>query len=210
MRAVSVDWDYLREDMLIPVITAVVMLALLFAAHWFHGREQALHAEYVVDQENVHRDYDELIYRRDLVDRYYRRYDGFRKLGFVGREDRLDWVEAIRGVADRLELPHVAYVVEPQLNVAPPVTSLQGSADIRIHGSKLELVLGLLHEGDLLRFFSALQAQAPGLMKVDRCNISRQSGEGELHTDQANLIATCKLTIFSLITSDVIELAGAI
>lgn len=205
MNRIDVDWDYLREDMLIPAITIGASVLLLLVASWFHGAEEALYAEYIDDQKAAHRDYDELVYRRGLVDRYYRRYDKFRRLGFVGHEDRLDWVESIRGIAMRQKLPHVAYVVEPQLDVSPPVTSVQGSGDIRIFGSKLELVLGLLHEGDLLRFFNALQSEAPGLMKIDRCEMARQSSDDELLTDQANVVAICKLTIFSLTTADVGE-----
>ena len=176
------------------------MLALSI---WFHGVHENQFAQYSINQRNMHNNYDALIVRKRILEQYHQRYHQFHNSGFVGRENRLDWVETIRTTADELNLPHVSYTLDPQVPVAPPVTSGRASSNIKIHASSVELDIGLLHELDLLRFFRKLQNGAPGLMKVDKCSMLRQEDAGRTGTNDARIIATCKLSVFSVVTSDI-------
>ena len=203
MKLADFDWDYLCKDTLWPTVSALVATVILLASSLFHDRQKELHATYSVDQVSIHADYDQLLYRRRLVDRYHRRYDQFQSLGFVGRESRVDWVETIRIAATGMYLPHVTYDIEPQLEVITPVDSVQGGTGIQTYLSKLEMTLGLVHEVDLLRFFQRLETEAPGLMKIDRCSLSRQSGADQALIAGTNIVANCSLMMLSVITSDI-------
>ncbi len=203
MRQTDVDWRYLRRDLLVPLATAAVAIVLLALSALFVRAREDGYSRVSVDQDAVNADYDALVLRKRLVDRYHRRYERFRNQGFIGKENRLEWIETLRLAAEDLELPNLTYSLEPQLEVLPPVPSTSSSADTQVFGSRLELEIGLLHEVDLLRLFDALQARAPGLIKVDRCRLLRQAGQGGRKPVDPNIVANCSLTVFSIVTPDV-------
>ena len=198
------DWFYVVRHLFRPGITLVVTAVLMGASAWFHSSQASLYEIYSSNHEAIHEDYDALIYRRRLIERYYNRYRELQSLGFVGRESRLDWIETIRLAAKGLDLPNVSYSLEPQLEVIRPVETTSPDAEIQIYLSKLELELGLVHELDLLRFFQRLEDEAPGLMKVDQCDITRQQGSEQKLVAETNLVASCSLMMFSVVTSDIV------
>ncbi len=198
----DLDWPYIRQYTVRPVACAGVAVVALCAALWIHGDHKQLFDELNANHDAVHEDHNALVYQRRLVDRYYRRYQRFYELGFIGRESRLDWVETMRTTSAKLNLPRISYSIEPQLGVVAPVSSLLSGDNIQIRVSNLQLEMGLLHEIDLLRFFDVLQSQAPGLIKVDTCEIASMGGTVR-GAGEANLTATCEVQIFSVLTSDV-------
>lgn len=205
MKRFSFEWSYVSRHTLLPSITAVVAMLLLGGAIWFHDEQREFYTQISVNQDAMHEDYDALVFRRRLVDRYHRRYEQFYDLGFVGKESRLDWVETLRETSVDLTLPRLSYAIEPQLQVVAPVESILAGEDIQIHLSRLQLEVGLLHEIDLLRFFDELQSKAPGLIKVDQCALTWQAESAEKITIAANIVANCKILMFSVVTSDVID-----
>ncbi len=197
------DWPYVRRHTMRPVLSAVIAVAALAAAFWAHDYQQARYDELAANRNAVHEDYDALVQRRRLVDRYHRRYQRFDDLGFIGRESRLDWVETLRMTANGLSLSRLTYAIEPQIEVMPPVQSVLSGEDLQIRASKVQLELGLLHEMDLLRFFDELQVNAPGLIKVDGCELNWEVESGSRLNTDANLSASCAVQLYSVITSDV-------
>lgn len=203
MKASDLDWHYIRQFTLVPVVTVGVALVALFASMHVQGNQQKLHEQLSTNQTLMQEDYDALIDRRQIVDRYHRRYQQFSEQGFVGMESRLDWIETLRAKTDELTLPRVSYAIQPQLKAIAPVQSIMAGDDISIHVSKLDLEMGLVHELDLLRFVDELQRHAPGLIKVDRCDMTWQGdGRDKLLAD-TNILANCSLQIYSVITADV-------
>ncbi len=203
MAGFEIDWRYVRRHTLLPVLTAIVAAAALVVSMWLHGEQQSSLRQVSSNQDAMHEDYDALVYRRRLVDRYHRRYEQFYDMGFVGVESRLEWVETLRETSLDLLLPRVSYAIEPQLQVVAPVESIRAGEDISIRVSRLHLEAGLTHELDLLRFFDELQRTAPGLIKVDRCALTWQAESASELTAGANLVADCAINIYSVVTSDV-------
>ncbi|NOX67757.1 MAG: hypothetical protein GXP15_01085 [Gammaproteobacteria bacterium] len=205
MKMVDVDWRYLLKDTLWPASTALVAIVVLAASFWFVDTEQQRYAQFSSNRAAVNNDYDELIYRQRLVNRYLRRYEYFQKQGFVGSESRLDWIESLRIIAKELGLPHVTYALQPQRGVIAPVGGPGHVDDIKISQSTLELEIGLIHELDLLRFVDKLQSEVPGLIKVERCTMTRESELAELSTIHPNIVASCSIVVFSVTTPDVTD-----
>ena len=199
----DVDWTYVRRYTTMPMLSAVCAVLALVAALWVHGKQVEKHRQFSANHSVIQEDYDALVHRRRIVDRYHRRYRQFSELGFVGVESRLEWIETLRASTQDLTLPRVSYVIQPQLNVTAPVDRVIGANDVRIHMSKLELEMSLVHELDLLHFVDELQRNAPGLMKVDRCDLDWQSEPGAELEATANIMANCNIDIYSVITSDV-------
>lgn len=203
MNRSEIDWSYLRQDLPVPAVTAVVALIVLGLSIWFVSVQNDNYARISVNQDVMNADYDALVTRKRLVDRYHRRYGQFQQQGFIAVENRLDWVETLRESAKRLRLPSLTYSLEPQLKVVPPIPSTSVDAEIQIFLSKLELEVGLVHERDLLRLFGSLQQTAPGLLKVDGCRLDRQAEHDEVQAVDANIVASCSIDLFSIVTSDV-------
>lgn len=208
MTAFEFDWAYMRRSTLVPAICAAVAIIVLAAAYWFHNDQWQRFSRLNANNTAIQEDYDALVYRRELVNLYHRRYLQFREIGFVGRESRLDWLEALRTITTQLTLPRVSYAIEPQLRAVAPVESIMAADDIQVFQSSLELQIGLLHELDLLRFFDELQSKAPGLIKVDSCDLAWQAGQQDALRAEANILAGCSIKIFSVTTSDVVVEAG--
>lgn len=202
MNRPDLEWPFVLRYTLRPAICMLLAVVALCIATWLHAGSVKLYEQLNANQAAVHDDYDALVNQRRIVDRYHRRYQTFYELGFIGRESRLDWVETMRTALEGLDLPRMTYAIEPQLGVNAPFPSMLGNNEIQIRVSNVQVEMGLMHEIDLLRFFDRLQQQAPGLIKVDRCEISNVAGTGSDSADP-NLVAKCGLQIFSVMTSDV-------
>lgn len=205
MKPFDVDWVYVRRHTFRPVASALVALAVLVTALWVHGQQLQQYSQHSANHNAVHEDYDALVAQRRVVDRYHRRYQQLHDLGFIGRESRLDWIETLRLTAESLKMPRVSYAIEPQLEVVAPVQSARAGDEIQIRVSRVQLEMGLIHELDLLRFLDELQEQAPGLMKVDQCEVTWLADTGPVRSTESNLAAICAVQIFSVITSDVVR-----
>lgn len=202
MNRSDIDWRYIFRHTLVPSVSLFVAAALLGVAMWVNSSHKRLYEAVTSARVAMHEDYDSLVNQRRLVDAYHRRYEYFSDLGFVGRESRLDWVETLRTATEKVRLPRLSYSIDPQMPVVPPVTSVLGGDDIQIHVSKVQFEIGLVHELDLLRFFDALQAEAPGFIKVDSCKLVFEV-ERQDATGKTNISASCAAQIYSVITSDV-------
>lgn len=203
------DRGYVLRHTLWPVLTAGLAAALLTLSIWLHDVQAEMFTQITANQDALHEDYHSLVHRRRLVDRYHRRYDEFYKLGFVGRERRLDWIETLREARFDLTLPRVSYAIEPQLQAIAPVESYLAGDNVQIHLSRAQLEIGLVHELDLLRIVDELQQKAPGLIRVEHCSLAWQGGGEEKAAVAANILASCALQIFSLVTADVVTVAAA-
>ncbi len=198
----ELDWAYIRRHTMLPAATLSCALALLIAALWLNERHARVFDEVSSHHAAIHGDYASLVEQRRVVDAYHRRYRLYREMGFVARESRLDWVETLRTTTSGLALPRLGYSIEPQLPVIPPVPGAFDGEQIDLRVSRVQLDMGLVHELDLLRFFDALQAQAPGFIKVDRCELVFDGDRRALRAE-TNVSASCAAQIYSVITSDV-------
>ncbi len=198
----SPDWQYIRRFTLRPSLCLLVAITVLAYAAWTRDVNRAIYQQLNANHDAVYEDYDALVNQRRLIESYHRRYQQFHDLGFIGRESRLDWVETLRRTAKEQSIPRLSYSVQPQVGVVMPVNSIIDGDEVQVRVSNLQIEMGLLHELDLLRFFDAFQNKAPGLIKVDECEISF-SGDQSASSSAANLSAVCAVEIFSVITSDV-------
>ncbi len=203
MTRFEMDWRYVSRRTVVPVASALIAAAVLVVAININAAKHAMYDELGVNQSAVQEDYNDLVLRRRLVDRYHARYQQFHELGFVGQESRLDWIETLRHATDDLTLPRLSYAIAPQLDVVAPVQSILAGEDIAINVSKLDLEMALVHELDLVRFIDELQQEAPGLIRIPECGLVWQNEPDEPLRATTNIQASCAVEIFSVITSDV-------
>jgi hypothetical protein len=136
---------------------------------------------------------------RKIILQYRDRYAALYRKGFVGKEQRLNWIDALRQASHDAQLFSADY----QIGVRQPYTTARGktrnasapaagAGQLAFYRSTMRLQMKLLHAGDLLRFFDLLQQQGAGLFLIDSCDVDRV-GDGSMHY-QPNLSATCELS----------------
>ena len=95
-----------------------------------------------------------------------------------------------------IKIPKLEYELEAQH--AFDVGWDLGIGDFAVYASSMRLTLGLLHEGDLLRFFADLKKNTSGLFGVTACEMNRS---GQTLSNQPlgnNVNATCELKFMTI------------
>ena len=95
-----------------------------------------------------------------VIEQYVEPYRQLERAGIVGEEQRISWIDALRAANQEADLYGVEYDIGPQQPYA--FTSEVNAGALSVRQSIMKLRLGLLHEGDLFRFFQALAAQKAG------------------------------------------------
>lgn len=112
--------------------------------------------------------------------------------GFVGAENRLAWIEAVQLANREAGLYGLTYTLSPR--EAAPAARAEG---LPLQQTRMTVKLPLLVETDLPRFLAAVRARAPGIVRVDRCTLTRPLEPAVLSAQPA-LEAECDLVWYTL------------
>jgi hypothetical protein len=140
---------------------------------------------------------------RREIDDYLPRFNTLKSLGALGNENRLDWIERIAAIRRELDLPRLAYTIEPRQANAQ---MQQPVAGLTFETSRMKLDFALVHEGDLLRLIERLRSPAMGVFEIRACVLFRKplaaapaSGlAGAAQAFAGNLEGACELDWISL------------
>ncbi|MCA3069164.1 MAG: hypothetical protein ING77_04440 [Rhodocyclaceae bacterium] len=129
---------------------------------------------------------------RDLLTRYAPEYRLLESHGFIGAEQRVNWIDSLRMASESVRLPGVQYQIGAQ---AP--YRLPEMPDAPLAQSPMTIELRLAHEGDLMRFLRALAAGRAGVFLLNECTLERLAAE-PVGGGQPNLRADCELSWVSV------------
>lgn len=110
----------------------------------------------------------------------------------IGDEHRLDWMEGLEKIRQQNLVTDFRYNIAPQKVYAPQPGI--DSGNFEIHYSDTKMQFDLLHEGQLLDFFSALRKQIKGQYQLEGCVLKRATGddnEEALSASAMHLKAEC-------------------
>jgi hypothetical protein len=185
------DLQALRNPLL--VLAAVALLGAL--AVYFSGRLMVSARQQLAQQQVQLKDARTRLQRsgdeKDIIVRYI---DGFRQLertGFVGEEQRINWLDGLRLANQQTDLFGVDYQIGVQRPYA--YASEFGPGPLALNQSIMRVRFRLLHEGDLERFFDSLARQGTGIFTVDQCMLRRIDNRGVIRY-QPNINADCDLS----------------
>ncbi|GAB4122757.1 MAG: hypothetical protein Fur0026_14730 [Sideroxydans sp.] len=102
---------------------------------------------------------------------YQMEYDALVAQKVIGSEQRLDWIEGLDKLRAQGLVPEFKYTIAAQKPYVP--NPPQNGGNFALNLSPMTLELELLHEEQLLRFFTALENQLPGWFLLDHCTLSR-------------------------------------
>jgi hypothetical protein len=128
---------------------------------------------------------------KDVIVRYLDSYRQLERSGFIGEEQRINWLDGLRLANQQADLFGVDYQIATQKPYAYAADFNPG--EIALSQSVMLLKFRLLHEEDLMRFLAALGRQGGGIFTVDLCNMKRVDTRGVIRY-QPNVMADCELS----------------
>jgi hypothetical protein len=132
---------------------------------------------------------------KNVIVRYLPNYQYLQRIGFVGDEQRLNWLEGLRLSNQEAQLFGVQYQIGSQQPY--PYAAELNAGQLTLHQSVMKLNFQLLHEGDLMSFLAALGKQGAGFFAVNACKLDRIATGGSIRF-QPNLRATCDIAWITL------------
>jgi hypothetical protein len=128
---------------------------------------------------------------RNTILQYLPAYRQLEQIGFVGDEQRLNWVENLRTANQKSGL----FGVEYEIAARAPFTRVGANSPIakQLRHSRMKIAFGVVHEGDLMRFLSTLSEQGGGLYTLTDCSLQRGPTADTPEARRANLLAQCHL-----------------
>ncbi|XOV89618.1 MAG: hypothetical protein ACFHX7_06965 [Pseudomonadota bacterium] len=166
--------DLLREinwrDHLFALTRLVFAIVLLGLSLYYYLENQSSLKRAVSAYESQQYFNEESQVYRDLLAAYLPAYRERAARGFIGEPQRLQWVESLRAIGQRFDLPGLEFTLEGTEEVEQNVHDFWRPAlTARVTDMKLTLLLS--HEGDLFRLLTSLRTQANGLFSVEHCNL---------------------------------------
>ena len=128
---------------------------------------------------------------KDIIVRYIGAFRQLERTGFVGDEQRINWLDGLRLANQQADLFGVDYQIGAQrpYSFAPEFSP----GALALNQSVMRVRFRLLHEGDLERFFDALARQGTGIFTIDQCLLRRIDTRGVIRY-QPNVNAECDLS----------------
>lgn len=185
------DWRALSRPLaVLAAVAAVSVIAVGYAGQAVKRAQVELKTEdsALIEARNRVRQSDQ---EKRVIEQYVEPYRQLERAGIVGEEQRISWIDALRIANQEADLYGVEYNIGPQQPYS--FTSEVNAGALSVRQSIMKLHLGLLHEGDLFRFFQALAAQKVGRFSVNQCSLKRLSVDLTVPVNQPTLNADCEV-----------------
>ena len=154
--------------------------------------------ELAQQQRNVHDARARLQKARDenaTIERNLNDFQHLQQIGFIGDEQRMNWLDALRFSNQQKRLFGVNYQIGAQQPY--PYANELDPGQLTLHQTVMKLTLRMLHEGDLIPFLGTLAQQRAGVFSVDQCTMVRVEFSGSAR-NQPNVRAECELAWITL------------
>jgi hypothetical protein len=178
-----------------PLLALLVVLAAGAAAIYYTDRLTVTARQQLAQQQKQLKEARTRLQKsgeeKDLIVRYLDSYRQLERAGFIGEEQRINWLDGLRVANQQADLFGVTYQIGTQ---APYAYAAQyNPGQIALNQSVMRLDFRLLHEADLMRFLTALSRQGGGIFAVDQCMLRRIDTRGVIRY-QPNITAECDLS----------------
>jgi len=199
MKLDAKDLKRLQWAIAFLVIMAVVGGISVWTALQLKGGAEKTHREATAARKDIQtrlaRARDEEQELRDKIVRF----QALKDRGYIGPEQRLDWVEAIARIKTARRISKLDFEFAPQRPVDASILPGGASAGgFDIMASQMRLQIQVLHEGELLAFLADLRNTVQALLQVRSCAIERIALNGTQRANNAQLKAECKLEWITL------------
>ncbi len=190
MKFSTKDLPRTRGLLIISVLTLVLGAIIAYVSNGV--LIEAQQSKITADREwsEAHRKLERTKSEKEDLQGYYHQYQNLVEQNVIGQERRLDWIESIEKIRNKLNIFSVKYKLEPQETLNFETVTTSNSFDL--HRSNMTLDFSLLHEGQLLNFLDTLSKEAKGMYLLESCTLTRNDFVRQLRFIP-NLQAKCTL-----------------
>ncbi len=191
MKLSDIEWPVLRSALIGVGMACSVSAAAVGATYYYVSGLAAENSQYQASLNQIRDRYVAAIQERQLIERYWPQYRQLQTDGFVGDENRLNWIDLLHTLAVKHRVLDLTYEVLPRALATPNQNINTG--EFQLQGSEMILRLDLLHEGNLLALLQDLSTQNAGIFNLKSCSLDRMQSEIIVSNASANISAQCKL-----------------
>jgi len=140
------------------------------------------------------------INQKKLLKLFEDKYIHLQKMGIVGDEKRLNWVDSIEKITAENKIPYLKYKIDKRQRFNSTELN-QNYPQVALFKSTMTLQMQLLHEGDLYTIINALDKRALGLFDIKSCSITRNPTQAKSLLESAtdkNFAANCQLNWYTM------------
>ena len=195
MKRDDIDWTILKGSVISFMVCLLISGLFAGGSYYFRDRAQIEFQQNKNKFQSISRRYLAVDEEERLIRQFYPEFVDLYNTGIIGREHRLNWIEVLRQVGERIMLPSLSYQISSQEVYTPGYSINLGG--FQLFRSSMQLNLGLLHEGDLQQLLKNLDEQAEGTYSVSECTFNNRSQEIK-NKDTANISAECLLQWFTI------------
>ena len=200
MKREDLDWPVLTGS-IATLLASIVVCGLLIGSSFYFQKRMALEFNLNNKQfQDISKHYLAVDEEEKVIRNYYPRFIELYNNGVIGKEQRLNWIEALRDSGDKLRLPGLNYEIKSQEVYTPEFSANLGR--YQLFNSEMALNMQILHEGDLLKLFDMLDSKAAGSYSVSECKFSRVSPMIAMNPRKANILTKCDLNWFTIKLAD--------
>ncbi|HAF00574.1 MAG TPA: hypothetical protein DCO68_07900 [Methylophilaceae bacterium] len=190
------DWKRLRTPILLLGLVVILSALLAYYAYDFASQKQtALQAQQNLLKQ-AHQKYLSSGQERETIVKYLPLYQRLITSGFIGEEQRIEWIEKLRQIHLRHKLFSIEYNIGQQETINPDYLTQTGQFTLK--RSVMKLNMGILHEADLLTLLDGLREQ-PTPFIVRECELVKPVGS-KINTNvlTTNIQANCEIDWLTL------------
>ncbi len=191
MRKDEIDWSILKGPTILFSLCIVICSALVGGSYYFNSNLSKQYKQNKAVFQSTSRRYLDVDQEEKLLVDYYPQFVKLYNQGIIGREKRLNWIEALRQSAEKTRLPSLTYAIESQEEFIPGFNI--NYSGFTLYRSSMDLKLGLLHEGDFFTLLNHLDQTTEGLYTITECTFRRNGNQIRFEKNHANVSATCLL-----------------
>ena len=187
----EIDWSILKGALILLSFCIVICSALISGSYYFDKNidRQLRHNKGVFQA--ISRKYLDVDHEEKILLEYYPHFVDLYNRGIIGREKRLNWIEALRQSGEKLQIPSLRFTIKSQ-EVFNPGYQINYSG-YALYRSNMELKLGLLHEGELFSLLNYINQTVQGAYTISDCSFKRNGSEIQYNKDHANITVSCLL-----------------
>jgi hypothetical protein len=133
---------------------------------------------------------------RAVYQQYAKRFRDMDRRGWIGKEQRLSWIEGLQAINKELKLPVLRYDIGQRTPVALSDAPFDASR-LHLYRTPMKLEISALHEYDITTLLQRLSEKGQGLMALSSCNLD-QPGPVRVVPGATNVEAECALDWYTL------------
>lgn len=187
----GIDWSILKGSLISFCICLAIASALIGGSYYFNNNLEKEYNQNKSVFQSISRRYLDVDQEEKVLHDYYPQFVKLYNKGVIGREKRLNWIEALRQAGESVDLPSLTYSINSQEEHIPEYNI--NYSGYTLYRSSMKLDLGLLHEGDLFKLLDYINHTADGIYTLTECSFRMNGKEIKFEKDHANISASCLL-----------------